>query len=202
MLIVNFAQATLEVLRQPMEDKVITISRAQGSTTFPAGFMLLGAMNPCPCGYHGDPVKECTCNAGSVARYQKRISGPLMDRIDLFVQVPRVEYEKLVGDNEGESSASVRQRVERARELQRARFAGTRFTCNADMDLTETREHCSLDDAGQSLVQTAMERFQLSARAFNRALKLGRTIADLACSPTIAAAHVAEALQYRARGLG
>ena len=198
----EFGQATLEVLRQPMEDKIITISRAQGTTTFPAGFMLLGAMNPCPCGYYGDPGKECVCTAGAIARYQKRISGPLLDRIDLFVQAPRVEYEKLIDRERAESSASVRRRVERAREWQRGRFEGDRFTCNADMDVTETRKHCILDDAGESLVQTAMERFQMSARAFNRTLKLSRTIADLAGEPAITAAHVAEALQYRSRGLG
>ena len=198
----EFGQATLEVLRQPMEDKIVTISRAQGATTFPAGFMLLGAMNPCPCGYHGDPGKECVCTAGAVARYQKRISGPLLDRIDLFVQAPRVEYEKLMDRERAESSASVRRRVERARERQRSRCEGERFACNADMDVTETRKHCVLDDAGESLLQTAMERFQMSARAFNRTLKLSRTIADLAGEDDITAAYVAEALQYRSRGLG
>ena len=198
----EFGQATLEVLRQPMEDKIVTISRAQGTTTFPAGFMLLGAMNPCPCGYYGDPGKECTCTAGAVARYQKRISGPLLDRIDLFVQAPRVEYEKLMDRERAESSATVRRRVERARERQRARCEGERFACNADMDVTETRKHCVLDDAGESLLQTAMERFQMSARAFNRTLKLSRTIADLAGEDDITAAYVAEALQYRSRGLG
>ena len=198
----EFGQATLEVLRQPMEDKIVTISRAQGATTFPAGFMLLGAMNPCPCGYYGDPGKECVCTAGAVARYQKRISGPLLDRIDLFVQAPRVEYEKLMDRERAESSASVRRRVERARERQRARCEGERFACNADMDVTETRKHCVLDDAGEALLQTAMERFQMSARAFNRTLKLSRTIADLAGEADITAAYVAEALQYRSRGLG
>ena len=198
----EFGQATLEVLRQPMEDRVVTISRAQGTVTFPANFMVIGSMNPCPCGFHGDPFKECSCAPGAIARYQKRISGPLLDRIDLFVQVPRVDYEKLMSDEAAESSETVRERVEAARERQRRRFAESPFTCNADMGPVEARAACRLDDGAMGLVQMAMKQFHLSARAFHRTLKLSRTIADVAGADTIASAHAAEALQYRARGLG
>ena len=159
-------------------------------------------LHGCPCGYHGDPLKECTCSLATVARYQKRLSGPLLDRIDLFVQVPRVEYKKLVSEDEAESSKVVRARVEEARQRQRRRFKGTTLQSNADMTPVEAREFCRLDAAGQGLVQLAMEQFHLSARAFHRTLKLSRTIADLAGADSIATANVAEALQYRARGLG
>jgi magnesium chelatase family protein len=197
----EFGRAILEVLRQPLEDKVVTISRAQGSVTFPANFMLLGAMNPCPCGYYGDPVKECTCTPLMVSRYQKRISGPLLDRIDIFVEVPRVDYEKLSDDRLGEKSESVRARVEKAREVQRRRFGGTRLSCNSDMTPVEVREFCRLDAAAQSLIRAAMKQLSLSARAFHRVLKLSRTIADLAGAETIQASHLAEAIQYRPRSL-
>jgi magnesium chelatase family protein len=198
----EFGQATLEVLRQPLEDRVVTISRVNGTVTYPSNLIMVGAMNPCPCGFHGDPVRECSCSPMTVSRYQRRISGPLLDRIDLFIQVPRVEYAKLVSDAPAEPSEAIRQRVEAARERQRARFAGTKCLTNADMSPVEARRHCPLDEAGQGLMQTAMERFNLSARAFHRVLKLCRTIADVAGEERISAAHVAEALQYRARGLG
>ncbi|HTX78384.1 MAG TPA: YifB family Mg chelatase-like AAA ATPase [Longilinea sp.] len=195
----EFGQRVLEVLRQPMEDKVVTISRAQGSLTFPANFQLVAAMNPCPCGYYGDPVKPCTCSMGMVTKYQKRISGPLLDRIDIHIQVPRVDYEKLSDSRFGESSSTVQSRVEAARELQRTRFKGTPIACNADMHPAEVRKFCMLDDAGRSLVKSAMNQLQLSARAYHRILKLARTIADLAGAENIATAHLAEALQYRPR---
>ncbi len=197
----EFGQATLEVLRQPLEDRTVTISRAQGTVTFPANFMMIGSMNPCPCGFYGDPYKECICSPTSVVRYQKRISGPLLDRIDLFVPVPRVDYEKLVSDDMAEPSCMARERVEAARVRQEERFSGTSFVCNADMTPVEARQFCRLDDGGQGLVQMAMRQFHLSARAFHRTLKLSRTIADVAGSDVIASAHVAEALQYRSRGL-
>jgi len=195
----EFGPHTLELLRQPLEDHVVTISRAQGSLTFPANFMLIGAMNPCPCGYYGDPTHECTCASSAVIRYQQRISGPLLDRIDLHVEVPRVEYEKLSSDHLAEPSAKIRARVERAREVQRRRFAGTKLLSNADMGPKEVREYCVLDDAGKSLMKAAMRQLGMSARAFHRILKVSRTIADLAGSERIETAHLAEALQYRAR---
>lgn len=193
----EFGSRVLEVLRQPIEDKVVTISRAQGSLTFPANFQLVAAMNPCPCGYYGDPVKPCTCSSMIITKYQKRISGPLLDRIDIHIQVPRVEYEKLSDARLGEPSAVIRQRVENARQVQRQRFAGTNLTSNVDMHPAEMREYCNLDEAGRSLMKSAMNQMQLSARAYHRILKLARTIADLAGSDSIQVPHLAEAIQYR-----
>ena len=193
----EFGPRVLEVMRQPIEDKVVTISRAQGSLTFPANFQLIAAMNPCPCGYYGDPVKPCTCSSATVTRYQKRVSGPLLDRIDIHIEVPRVEYEKLSDDRLGEPSATVQSRVEKAREHQRKRFEGTQLTCNADMHPAEVRKHCQLDDTCRSLMRSAMNQLQLTARAYHRVLKLARTIADMAGSECIQPAHLAEALQYR-----
>jgi magnesium chelatase family protein len=196
----EFGQRVLEVLRQPIEDKVVTISRAQGSLTFPANFQLIGAMNPCPCGYFQDPVKPCTCSPGMVTKYQKRISGPLLDRIDIHITVPRVEYEKLNDTRAGESSITVRSRVEAARDRQRARFINSEgVTCNAEMRPAEVRQFCALDTAGSGLMKAAMSQMQLSARSYHRVLKLARTIADLAASHAITPQHLAEALQYRPR---
>ena len=197
----EFGHTVLEVLRQPIEDKIVTISRAQGSVTFPSNFMMVAAMNPCPCGYYGDPVKECTCSLSTISRYQKRISGPLLDRIDIFVQVPRIEYEKLADDRLAEESERVRSRVEGARAIQRARFQGTRLTCNTEMTPVEVREFCQVEPEAQSLLKAAMRQLALSARAFHRILKLARTIADLTDAPTIDASHLAEAIQYRPRSL-
>ncbi len=195
----EFGMRVLEVLRQPIEDKVVTISRAQGTLTFPANFQLVGAMNPCPCGYYGDPVKPCTCSNVVVTKYQKRISGPLLDRIDIHVEVPRVEYEKLSDHRLGEPSEVIRQRVEVARQVQRERFAGTGLVCNADMQPAEVRKYCVLDETGRALMKTAMSQLQLTARAYHRILKLARTIADLAGAAQIGPNHLAEALQYRPR---
>ena len=193
----EFSSKVLEVLRQPLEDKVVTISRAQGSLTFPANFQLAAAMNPCPCGYYGDPSRPCTCSSTMVTRYQKRISGPLMDRIDIHMQVPRVEYQKLRDMQPGESSATVRARVEAARERQRVRFEGTDIASNADMRPAQIRKYCELDDPCQALMKTAMRQLQLTARAYHRVLKLARTIADLAGAGEVTQVHLAEALQYR-----
>jgi magnesium chelatase family protein len=195
----EFSSKVLEVLRQPLEDKVVTISRAQGSLTFPANFQLVAAMNPCPCGYYGDPTHPCTCSPGTVTKYQRRISGPLMDRIDIHIEVPRVDYEKLSDNRQGESSSTVNQRVEAAREVQRRRFAGTALSCNADMHPAEVRSYCSLDLDCRTLMRAAMNQMQLSARAYHRILKLARTIADLSGSEAITASFLAEALQYRPR---
>jgi magnesium chelatase family protein len=197
----EFGHAILEVLRQPLEDRVITISRVQASVTFPANFMLVGAMNPCPCGYYGDPFKACTCSPSVVARYQKRISGPFIDRVDIFIEVPHIDYEKLADDRLGEASEKVQKRVETARLKQRQRFEGSRLVCNAEMTPTEVREYCQTEAAAQSLLKAAMKQLYLSARAFHRILKIGRTLADLEDSDIIKANHIAEAIQYRPRSL-
>jgi magnesium chelatase family protein len=196
----EFGRRVLEVLRQPLEDKSVTISRAQGSLTFPANFMLIAAMNPCPCGYYGDPVKACTCSAATITRYQKRLSGPILDRIDIQVSVPRVEFEHLTSDRLGEPSAGVRERVEKARAIQRERLAGSPRSTNGDLIPREIRKHCPLDQECQSLMRSALQQLRLSARAYHRVIKLSRTIADLADEKDIQAAHLAEALQYQPRG--
>ncbi|MGQ9546030.1 MAG: YifB family Mg chelatase-like AAA ATPase [Dehalococcoidia bacterium] len=193
----EFGHTTLESLRQPMEDRTVTVSRAHGSVTFPASFMLVAAMNPCPCGYYGDPFKECKCSAGEISRYHKRISGPLLDRIDIFVDVPHIDYEKLTEDKAGETSDKVRARVKAAHEIQLKRFQGTKLTCNADMTPKEVKEFCAVEPAAQSLLRAAMKQLHLTGRAFHRILKLSRTIADLEHSDIIKTHHMAEALQYR-----
>ncbi len=199
----EFGTRVLEVMRQPMEDKVVTISRAKGSLTFSANFQLIAAMNPCPCGYYGDSLKPCTCAPMVVTKYQKRISGPLLDRIDIHIEVPRVDYEKLSSNRTSESSESIRKRVQAARGIQNQRFSASAngksadIVCNADMRIAEIRQFCQLQDEGQSLMRAAMSQLQLSARAYHRILKLARTIADLAGSENIQSAHLGEALQYR-----
>lgn len=195
----EFGHSLLEILRQPLEDKVITISRAQGSVTFPANFMLVGAMNPCPCGFYGDPFRQCTCSPSLVSRYQKRISGPFIDRVDIFVEVPHIDYEKLADDRLGEQSDKVQVRVKAARSIQRKRFEGTKLTCNAEMTPPEVRAFCQAEESAQSLLKAAMKQLYLSARAFHRILKLARTIADLENADIIKAHHLAEAIQYRPR---
>ena len=196
----EFSSRAIEVMRQPMEDKVVTISRAQGSLTFSANFQLIAAMNPCPCGYFGSNQKPCTCAPSTVTKYQKRISGPMLDRIDIHIEVPHVDYEKLSSDRLGEPSAVIRARVQSARDLQTQRFLNNRASqvvCNADMRVAEVRQFCKLDEAGDRLVRAAMSQLNLSARSYHRILKLARTIADLAGSENIQVAHLAEALQYR-----
>ncbi|HEU5378767.1 MAG TPA: YifB family Mg chelatase-like AAA ATPase [Ktedonobacteraceae bacterium] len=195
----EFGQNVLEVLRQPLEDKLVTISRAQGTITYPANFMLIAAMNPCPCGYYGDPIRECSCTSTAIMRYQKRISGPLLDRIDIHVEVPRIDYEKLADKRKAEDSATIRARVQEARERQQRRLGGTRLTCNAEMGPAEVRDFCVVDSSGEKLLKAAAQQLHLSARAYHRVLKLSRTIADLAGSDMIQANHIAEAIQYRPR---
>ena len=193
----EFGHVTLEALRQPMEDRTVTVSRVHGSVTFPASFMLVAAMNPCPCGYYGDPFKECKCSPGEISRYHKRISGPLLDRIDIFVDVPHIGYEKLTEDKPGEGAEKVRARVKGAHEIQLERFRGTKLRCNADMMPKEVKEFCTVEPAAQSLLRAAMKQLHLTGRAFHRILKLSRTIADLEHSDIIKTHHMAEALQYR-----
>jgi magnesium chelatase family protein len=200
----EFDPRVLEVLRQPLEDRVVTISRAKLAVTFPANFSLVSSMNPCPCGYAGDLEKACVCPPQLVSRYQRRISGPLLDRIDLFVDVPRVAYEKLASAVRGEPSAAVAERVERARTVQHARFVAagdSPVRLNAEMTSAQVREFAQqrLGEGAGDVLRMAVQRLNLSARAFHRVLKLSRTIADLAESEIIESAHVAESIQYRQR---
>jgi magnesium chelatase family protein len=193
----EFRRHVLEVLRQPLEDGVVTIARASMSVTFPARLMLVGAMNPCPCGQRGHPEKNCTCTPLDVKKYLSRISGPLLDRIDIQVEVPPVQYHDLASGSPAESSASIRARVNAARALQQQRYASDGLYCNAHMLPKHLRAHCQLDAGGRRLLETAMGRLGLSARGYDRVLKVARTTADLAGVESIAAEHVAEAIQYR-----
>lgn len=193
----EFERAVLETLRQPLEEHEITISRAATSVTFPANFTLVAAMNPCPCGHTGDPKKRCRCSPIEIRRYKKRISGPFLDRIDLFVEVPRLTKDELVSKANGTASQAIRERVVEAHCIQQARFKGSKIHGNVQMGIQEIRDHCILEDQAQELLETAIERFNLSARAYNRVLKVSRTIADLAQAQRIRAEHIAEAIQYR-----
>ncbi len=193
----EFQRTVLEVMRQPLEDRFITISRAKFTVEYPASFMLVAAMNPCPCGYYNHPEKECVCAPGVVQKYLNKISGPLLDRIDIHIEVTPVAFSELSSERAQENSADVRERVMRARKLQEDRYVGERMHCNAQMSSQQLRKICRIDAAGQALLQKAMERLGLSARAYDRILKVARTIADLAASPDIRTEHLAEAIQYR-----
>ncbi len=194
----EFKRAVLEVMRQPLESRCITISRARFTVDYPASFMLVAAMNPCPCGYYNHPEKECICGSNMVQKYLAKISGPLLDRIDLHVEVTPVNFDELSSSRKSETSSEIRQRVVRARQVQAARFAGDPHAyCNAHMSARTLRDICRIDDTGQALLKTAMEHLGLSARAYDRILKVARTIADMAESPEIENDHLAEAIQFR-----
>jgi magnesium chelatase family protein len=194
----EYKRQVLEVMRQPLEDRVVNISRAKFSIDYPAGFMLVAAMNPCPCGYYNHPEKECVCGPGVVQRYLNKISGPLLDRIDIHVEVTPVSFDELANDLPAEGSKEIRARVEKARNLQKDRYHfRDGIHCNAQMSKTEFDIHCKVDEVGNKILKTAMDKMGLSARAYDRILKVARTIADLEFSTEIKSQHVAEAIQYR-----
>ncbi|MDD4635592.1 MAG: YifB family Mg chelatase-like AAA ATPase [Dehalococcoidales bacterium] len=195
----EFGSSKLEMLRQPLEDRTVTISRVKGSVSFPANFMLVGAMNPCPCGYYNDPIKTCSCSPSAIARYQQRLSGPFNDRVDIFVNAPFVDYEKLTSERCGEKSGSIANRVAAARNRQLERFQGNLVLSNSDMRAENIADYCVTDDTARSLLREGMRQLHLSARGYHRILKLARTIADLEESHLIKAHHIAEAMQYRPR---
>jgi magnesium chelatase family protein len=194
----EFRRSALEVMRQPLEERKVSISRARWAVEFPANFMLIASMNPCPCGYYNHPEKECTCPPGAVGKYLNRISGPLLDRIDLHVEVTPVSFDQMTANRKSELSGTIRERVVKARDIQTSRFAEVPGVYhNAMMPSQLVKEVCELTDAGRSLLKTAMTRLQLSARAYDRILRVSRTVADLAASPDIKIEHLAEAIQYR-----
>ena len=193
----EFRRNVLEVMRQPLEDRQVTISRAAASLTYPANFMLVAAMNPCPCGFFSDPARDCKCSGNQIQNYVSRISGPLLDRIDIQVEVPAVKYADLADETTGEPSAVVQARVEEARQIQQQRFAGTTIHANAAMQSRQIREYCQVDSQAQDLLRVAINQLGLSARAYDRILKVARTIADLNQNSNIEAVHVSEAIQYR-----
>ena len=193
----EYNRTVLESLRQPLEDRIVMVSRAAGSVVFPASFQMVGAMNPCPCGFYGDPIKPCICTAQQIEKYRSRISGPLMDRMDIQLEVQRVSYDDLTGGRQPESSAQVRQRVESARLLQNRRLQDSGCLCNAEMGRKQIQRDCHISDEVKKMLQNAFERFNFTARAYDRILKVSRTIADLAGAESIQVNHVAEAIQYR-----
>jgi magnesium chelatase family protein len=194
----EFKRTVLEVMRQPLEERKVTISRAKVSVDYPANFMLIASMNPCPCGYYNHPDKECVCGPGIVQRYLNKVSGPLLDRIDLHVEVTPVKFEEMTSTRKSESSQAIRERVISGREKQNQRFKDNpEVFCNAMMQSHQVKEVCQINDAGKALLKTAMERLGLSARAYDRILKVARTIADISGSESIRVEHLAEAIQYR-----
>ncbi len=194
----EFSRTTMEVLRQPMENGTITISRASCALTYPCSVMLICAMNPCPCGYFGHPTRNCSCPNGAPARYLSKVSGPLLDRLDIHIEVPPVDYNQLSDSEAGESSATIRERVNAARKIQLERFKGTGVSCNAKMTSALTRKYCVLTEAASKILENSFEKLGLSARAYDKILKIARTIADLDNSESIETRHILEAIQYRA----
>lgn len=194
----EFQRSVLEVMRQPLEDRIITISRAKFTVEYPASFMLVSSMNPCPCGYYNHPDKECVCAPGNIQRYLNKISGPLLDRIDIHIEVVPVSYDELAETKPAESSDEIRKRVLKAREKQSERFSShEQIYSNAQMSSKMIRTYCEIDTAGKTLLKKAMEKLGLSARAYDRILKVARTIADLEGTENIQSYHLAEAIQYR-----
>jgi len=193
----EFSRRALEVLRQPLEGGDVTIARAAGTLTFPARFMLVAAMNPCPCGYLGLAGKSCSCATGQISRYRAKLSGPLLDRIDMHIEMPAVEYRDLAERPPGESSSVIRERCQAAREMQRQRFNDSVVRCNAHMDAKAVKNFCGLEDSAQNVLKMAISELGFSARAYDRILRVSRTIADLAGKDRIEAEHVLEAVQYR-----
>ena len=194
----EFNKATLEVLRQPLEDRKITISRAKYTVEYPCSFMFVASMNPCPCGYYNDPTHKCVCSPGQIQRYLNKISGPLLDRIDIQIEITPVPFKDISRPTQGESSADIRKRVIAARQIQEQRFKEHKgIHCNAQMTERMIHQYAEPDEAGINLLRTAMERLNLSARAYNRILKVARTIADIEASPDVQPRHLAEAISYR-----
>jgi magnesium chelatase family protein len=198
----EFKKHVLEVLRQPLEDLKVTISRASTTLTYPSSFMLVAAMNPCPCGYFADPKHQCRCSYQQIHRYRSKISGPLLDRIDIHVEVPAVPYKDLMKESTAESSEQIRKRVADARKIQSERFTRTKIFSNAQMNSRHIKTYCKIDEASRSLLESAIDKLGFSARALNRVLKISRTIADLEGESTILVDHVSEAVQYRSLDRG
>jgi len=197
----EFSRSVLENLRQPLEDGIVNVSRVSGSVSFPSKFVLVAATNPCPCGYAGDPDKECICSASQVINYKKKISGPILDRIDLHIEVPRISFEKLSSKENEENSEDIRKRVQRARDIQTERFKNTKFISNSEMSSNLIKDFCPIDDSGKEILKKATESLHLSARSYFRILKIARTIADLDNNEKMLNNHIIEALQYRAKNI-
>lgn len=193
----EFHKSTLEVLRGPLEDEIVTISRVNSTITYPCNFMFISSMNPCPCGYYGSPEKECACTPQMITKYLRKISGPLLDRIDIQVEVTPVKYQKLQSTTAGENSAQIRQRVNKARKIQQERYKEEKIYSNSMLTPKLIEKYCQLDSQSKQILQTAFEKLGLSGRAYGRILKVARTIADLADEPHILKQHIAEAIQYR-----
>jgi magnesium chelatase family protein len=198
----EFDRRVIEALRQPLEDRLVSISRSRGSNTFPADFILIAAMNPCPCGNYGDDIKSCICTAAVIYKYQRKISGPMLDRIDIQINVPRETYGKMSGEPTGPKSVEVREIVAKTREIQTRRFISTRLHTNSEMGPKDIKKHCQLTPEAEELVKNAVVSHNLSGRGYHKILKIARTIADLADSPIIQANHIAEAIAYRIKPEG